>query len=215
MNTSLEFFSRQFARQIAAADYALNPFEQAVLPHLQGRVLDLGCGLGSLSIAAAERGHAVTAFDACPHAVANLQRRARARSLPIEAFAADLSEWRADAEYDAVVAIGLLMFFSCEKAVRVLGEIRRAVAAGGVVAVNVLIEGTTYMKMFDPQNHCLFKPDQLRQAFAGWTVLMDEVEEFPAESGEIKRFCTVIARRPATIQKRQIPGPVPCERSGA
>lgn len=197
MNTSVEFFSRQFARQIAAGDYALNPFEQAVLPHLQGRVLDLGCGLGGLSIAAAERGHAVTALDACPHAVADLQRRAGAR-LPIEAIQADLSEWRADAEYDTVVAIGLLMFFSCEKALRVLSEIRNAVAAGGVAAVNVLVEGTTYMKMFDPQNCCLFRPDQLRQAFAGWTLLMDDVRDFSAEIGEIKRFATVIARRPAT-----------------
>ena len=50
---SVEFFGQQFDRQIAGGDYALNPFETLILPYLRGRVLDLGCGLGNLSIAAA------------------------------------------------------------------------------------------------------------------------------------------------------------------
>ena len=50
---AIEFFDTQFQRQVNSADYALNPFEQAALPFLFGDVLDLGCGLGNLSIAAA------------------------------------------------------------------------------------------------------------------------------------------------------------------
>lgn len=193
---SVEFFARQFERQIAAADYQLNPFEQWTLPHLRGRVLDLGCGLGNLAFAAAQRGHAVTALDACADAVGDLRRRARAAGLDIRVLEADLSEWRATETYDSVVSIGLLMFLSCDNAQRVLRELRGAVRAGGIAALNVLIEGTTYMQMFDAAHYCLFAPDALRSSFAGWTLLVDRIDEYPAPDGKVKRFSTVIAQRP-------------------
>ncbi len=193
---SVDFFARQFERQIAAADYALNPFESWTLSHLTGRVLDLGCGLGNLALAAAGAGHAVDAYDACAQAVDDLLRRARAQNLPLRVRRQDLTRWRARGQWDSVAAIGLLMFFSCDAARRLLGQIRRAVRPGGVAAVNVLVEGTTYMQMFDPQQHCLLPARELRQHFDDWTVLLDRIDDFPAPGGTVKRFATVIARRP-------------------
>jgi tellurite methyltransferase len=195
-NLSVEFFARQFDRQIAEQDYQLNPLEQWALPHLAGRVLELGCGLGNLSIEAARAGHEVTAVDACPHAVEDLGRRAHAAGLPIRVIEADLTEWRATETYDTVVAIGLLMFFTCDEARRVLQEIKGAVAPGGIAAVNVLIEGTTYTEMFDPAGYCLFPPSELETSFADWQMLVARADDFPAPGGKIKRFATVIAQRP-------------------
>src|SRR5687767_6362493 len=149
-NRSVDFFDRQFARQARESDYALNPFERAILPHLFGDVLDLGCGLGNLAVAAAGAGCKVTALDASPAGVADLARRARERGLSIQARTADLRDYVPDRKYDCVVAIGLLMFFSCDTARAQLGRVREAVRPGGIAAVNVLIEGTTYMDMFDP-----------------------------------------------------------------
>ncbi len=152
-NESVDFFARQFDRQIAAGEYQLNPFEQWTLPHLRGEVLELGCGLGNLSMTAAQRGH-------------------------------------------AVIAIGLLMFFTCADARRVLQEIRLAVRPGGVAAVNVLVEGTTFMAMFDPASHCLFPPAELQATFSDWDVLLARSDDFPAPDDTRKRFVTVIAQRP-------------------
>lgn len=198
MNQALDFFARQFEGQIAAADYRLNPFEEIVLPHLRGRVLDLGCGLGNLALSAARQGHDVTAVDACAQAVTDLQRRALAESLALTVQQCELSHWRATATYDSVVSIGLLMFFGCEEANAVLAEMQRATARGGVLAVNVLIEGTTYMEMFEPGQYCLFAPDELLAWFAAWRVLENRIQDFSAGVAKTKRFLTLITERPPT-----------------
>ena len=197
VNSSVDFFARQFDRQISAGDYALNPFERWTLPLLRGSVVELGCGLGNLSLAAARAGHPVTALDACPDAVADLARRAEAESLKVAVRAVDLAAWHADEQWDSVVAIGLLMFFACDDARRVLGEIHRAVRPGGIAAINVLVEGTTFMGMFAPDEHCLFPPREMAESFAGWEILLDRVDDFPGPGQTLKRFSTVIARRAA------------------
>lgn len=196
MNRSIDFFARQFERQIACGDYALNPFERRALPYVGGEVVDLGCGLGNLAIAAARRGARVTAIDACPHAVADLARRALQAGVSIETRAQDLAGWRADRRYDTVVSIGLLMFLPCDRAWALLDELRRATAPSGVLVLNILVEGTTYGEMFDGDRHCLLPVGALRQRFDGWQLLEECVEEFPV-GARVKRFVTLVARRPA------------------
>ena len=191
---SVEFFDRQFERQIGEGDYRLNPFERAVLPHLYGEVLDLGCGLGNLALAAARAGCKVTALDASPTATADLARRAR--GLPLEARVAELRDWMPHRAYDCVVAIGLLMFFPCPQARRQLTRIREAVRPNGIAAVNVLIEGTTYMDMFDPDDYCLLTRDELTAAFADWQTVLSRHDDFAAPGSTIKRFHTLVARAP-------------------
>ena len=200
MNHAIEYFSRQFDRQIHAADYTLNDFERLALRYLDGEVLDLGCGMGNLSVAAAERGHAVTAYDACGAAIADLQRRASARALPVVAQRADLSGWSAGRTWDSVVSIGLLMFLDCGAAGRLIDEIERAVRPGGVCVLNVCIQGTTFMAMFDDRARCLFEPDALLRRFASWHVLEHRIDDYASvEPGRIKRFATLVARRPRLV----------------
>jgi len=190
------FFERQFRDQVEAGDYALNPFERAFLPLLWGDVLDLGCGLGNLALAAAQAGCRITALDASASATADLTRRARAAGLALEAHPADLRHYVPAREYHGVVSVGLLMFLDAVSARALLARMKAAVCPGGIAAINVLVEGTTYMGMFDPAAWCLFGEDELSGAFEGWEVLHSEHAQFDAPGGTVKRFHTLAARRP-------------------
>lgn len=195
-DASIRFFDTQFRRQIRQAELALNPFEQRALPWLQGRVLDYGCGLGNLALAAGRRGCTVLALDASPAAIEHLQARAAAEALPVQAVLQDLASHHVEGEFDTVVCIGLLMFFDCDTAWRKLRELQDHLRPGGVAVVNVLVEGTTYLAMFDPQAHCLPTAATLLERFAGWEILAADHEDFPAPDGTVKSFSTIIARKP-------------------
>lgn len=195
-NGSIAFFDSQFQQQVRDQDYKLNSFELTALPHLKGHVLDFGCGLGNLAIAAAGRGCSVRALDASRSAISNLRQRALDKALPVEAIEADLRNHRIAGDFDCVVSIGLLMFFDCPTAFRVLSMLRAHVRPGGIAVINVLIEGTTYLDMFQPGNYCLLARDELDRRFADWTTIHSEFHDFDAPDGRIKSFVTLIAQKP-------------------
>ena len=196
MTTSVEFFETQFHRQVDAGEIELNPFELAALPYLRGRMLDFGCGLGALAITAARRGCSVLALDASPTAIEHLRQVAAHDALAIEAHEADLRNYQLTEDFDTIVSIGLLMFFDCPTALHQLAQLQSRVRAGGTAVINVLIEGTTYLDMFDEQGHCLFARDELRKQFAGWNVLSCDYQDFTAPMNRVKSFVTVIAQKP-------------------
>lgn len=196
-NASIDFFESQFQRQLHGAAPSLNPFEAQALPYLRGAVLDYGCGLGQLAMAAARQGCSVLALDASRTAIEHLRQAAQAESLPITAAEADLRSHQLHDQFDAVACIGLLMFFDCPTAFAQLRQLQDHVRPGGVAVVNVLVEGTTYLGMFDPSGHCLFARDEMHRRFAGWEILRSEYQDFPAANDTTKSFVTLIARKPA------------------
>ena len=196
MSKSVKFFETQFQQQVASGDRALNPFEAAVLPYLTGRALDFGCGLGNLAVAMARQGCSVLALDAAPTAIRHLSALVVKEQLDIDAREADLRKYLISEDFDSVVAIGLLMFFECVTAHRQLAQLQERVRPGGVAAINVLIDGTTYLDMFDPFAYCLFGRSELRESFAGWEILSESFDDFPAPEGKVKAFATLVARKP-------------------
>ena len=194
-NHSISFFDNLFQKQVSEQSFALNPFEQAALPHLLGSVLDLGCGLGNLAVEAARRGASVVAVDASPTAIAHIQRVAEQENLALQGVQADLSNYRIDDQYDTIVAISLLMFFERERALALLDEILQHVKPGGCAVINVLIEGTTFLGVFQPGHYYLFGRDELAQRFTGWQVLEHVYQTFPAPENTEKVFVTMVAQK--------------------
>ena len=194
-NQSIAFFDTQFQKQVASGDYALNPFEKATLPFVRGRVLDLGCGLGNLSIEVARRGMEVLAVDASSAAIERIQKAALAEHFKIEAIQADVESYAIPGQFDTIIAIGLFMFFRREQALALLSRTQEHVADNGLAIVNTLIEGTTYMGMFEPGNYYLFGRDELLDRFKGWKVLYHSYDSFDAPGDTRKEFATIVAQK--------------------
>jgi tellurite methyltransferase len=115
----------------------------------------------------------------------------------VRSIQADIEHWTIDESYDTIVAIGLLMFLRHETALKLLTGIQEHVKFGGRAIVNVLIEGTTYLGMFDPDNYCLFRRNELEEQFDGWTILESRTQTFPAPESTRKDFSTIIAEKPS------------------
>ena len=88
------------------------------------------------------------------------------------------------------------MFFPPQAARKALGKIKSLVRPGGLAAVNVLIEGTTFVDMFDPSGYYLFAENELSEAFSDWITEYSKLDSFAAPNDTVKRFCTLVARRP-------------------
>jgi len=194
-NQGIAFFDTRFQQQLAGNDIALNPFEKLALPFLRGRVLDLGCGLGNLSIEAARRGLQVVAVDASETAIKRIEQVGIAENLKIDAMQAEIGSWPIAEKFDTIIAIGLLMFFNREDALALLARIQEHVADQGVTIINVLIEGTTYLGMFELGNYYLFGPNELEQRFKGWSIPLSRHDSFDAPGNTRKDFATMVARK--------------------
>jgi tellurite methyltransferase len=195
VNRSIEFFDAQFNRQVREKDFALNPFEKLALPYLHGTVLDMGCGLGNLSIEAARRGCSVLALDASPNAIDRIKQVATEEALSLKAELADFEAYRITELFDTVIAIGLFMFFPKQRALELLTDAQLHVSPGGIAIVNVMIEGTTYLEMFEPDHYYLFGKMDLQEYFRNWQILESRHQTFEAPGKTLKEFITLIARK--------------------
>lgn len=195
INHSVNFFDRQFQTQVSKEDFSLNPFEQLALPFLQGRILDLGCGLGNLSIEAARRGCSVVAVDGSETGIEHIRSVAARENLAIKAELADLARYQISESYDVIVSIGLLMFMHKIQAYEILTNIKLQVRAGGYAIINVLVDTTTYLDMFDLNHYYLFGDNELQAQFADWEVVKSNYDRFVAPGESIKIFTTLVARK--------------------
>ena len=90
---------------VECASYAADlPVWRDLADKRGGPVLDLGCGTGRVALDLAARGHEVMGIDADPDLVRALGQRARERSLPARAHAADARSFSLGSRHPLVIA---------------------------------------------------------------------------------------------------------------
>jgi SAM-dependent methyltransferase len=107
-----------------------------------GPVVDLGCGTGRVALDLARAGHEVVGIDVEPSLVAELERRASDRGLPVHARLGDMTSAQLRPEHPLVLAtmqVIHLLAGPAERA-RALAAIRSALAPGGLAAL-AIVEG--------------------------------------------------------------------------
>jgi cyclopropane fatty-acyl-phospholipid synthase-like methyltransferase len=145
--------------------------------HLNGRVLDAGCGTGEHTLLAASRGADATGIDVAPTAIARARAKAAERGLTARFEVADaLDLGQLGLTVDTVIDSGVFHIFGDGDRVRYLASLAAVLRPGGAC----------YLVCFSDRQPGTWGPrrvteEELRAAFSdGWTV-----ESITADTFEI------------------------------
>ncbi len=124
-----------------------------------GRLLELGCGAGDISLWLAEKGYEVSGVDISPFAIAWADEKAQERNLQVQFSVGDVRDLAtfADASYDLVIDGRCLHCIIGEDRDLFLSSARRVLRPGGFVHINTMCnEPKTpgLMQNFDPVTRC-------------------------------------------------------------
>jgi 3-polyprenyl-4-hydroxybenzoate decarboxylase len=154
-------YSQNAAEQLPWHTPVVDPDIAAALGQGRGRLLDLGCGLGTVAIAAARLGYQVTASDVSPVALSEAKKAAG--SLPIDFVADDVLNSKLEGTFDAVVDRAVLHTLPTASHDRYLRQVTRLMKPGARLVLKVHSHAETRKlgtSCFDvPGLHALLAPD--------------------------------------------------------
>ncbi|MGD0089447.1 MAG: class I SAM-dependent methyltransferase [Planctomycetota bacterium] len=155
---------------------------QMASPHVprSGRLLELGCGAGNMTLWLVERGYQVSAIDLAPTAIAwtreRLAQAGRAAELRVGSVL-ELSEWPA-LSFDVVFDSRCLHCIIGEDRAKCLASIRRVLKPGGALLVCSMMRNarTPEIRGFDPATGLVRRGEQAIRYIGTPELLSAELE---------------------------------------
>jgi SAM-dependent methyltransferase len=155
----------------------------------RGALLDVGTGLGTAAIAAADRGFSVVAADVSPHALALARERAGAR--PIVWLRDDVLETRLDSAFDVVLDRGVLHVLPRARHAEYAASMRRLVRPGGTLILKCHAPGDDV----DHGTTKLTREDIVALLGDAFDLVRAEDAVFPGPAGHAAKALTAVLRR--------------------
>lgn len=154
----------------------------------EGLALDVACGAGRNALFLAERGLRVLGVDLSQEGLRLMERRARARSLPVQGVLADLARFSLrPGRFDVVVNTHFLLR-------EALPLIRDALAPGGLLVFETYHVDELDVLGGDIRRAFALERGELRRAFPDLEVLLYEEGVFEREEGE-RGLARMVGRR--------------------
>ena len=138
--------------------------EKRVFPN-QGKLLELGCGAGNLSIAFAQAGYEVIGIDIAPTAISWARENATKANVNVNFLQGDVLELAdiVDDSFDVVLDGRCFHCIIGNDRTRFLQSARRVLRVGGILTIctmcNQVPDTKYFQECFDPQSRCLMHED--------------------------------------------------------
>lgn len=180
--------------------YGLNPAHSEVVSACEvvspGDALDMGCSNGRNALYLAQRGFTVTAVDANPSALGQLQSIVSQEGIDtITPRLYDISDANLEADYDFIACTVTLMFIDPSRVDAVLADMRRRTRVGGHNLIVCAMDSPDYPC---PMNFPFtFGPGDLSEAYQGWELVKYNEDVGTMHNGARLRFATMLARKAA------------------
>jgi tellurite methyltransferase len=128
----------------------------------KGKVLDLGCGEGGLSLELTKKGFDVTCIDISEKTIDEINKKAKNENIKINTLVADLEKYKIKEKYDIILALGIIHFLG-EKSGEYIKYIQKHTKNQGINIIDAFIN------KWLPKN-------KLKELYKNWKII--EYEEY-------------------------------------
>lgn len=139
------------------------------------KLLDIGCGEGKDAVFFARCGYQVSAFDLSEKGVEKTKRLADRAGVYVDAFKADLLDFRLNQEFDILFSSGVFTFMRPQFRNEIIGHYKEHTLPDGINAFHVFIEKPFIAKAPDAVNEYLWRSGEIFTHYHDW--YMEECEE--------------------------------------
>ena len=163
----------------------------------EGKVLDIGCGIGGNALHLASHGFDVTGIDVSKVAIDMLIDQAQSRDLRLKGIVSSVLDYVITDFYDVVICTYVLKFLNKRDALNIVSKIKAATRENGINFIaNNAFTPPYYPEQFSKE--CYFEERELLHLYDSWKVLhYDESPDLATRDGEpeLQNFAVIIAQK--------------------
>ena len=146
-------------------------------PDKRLKVLDIGCGEGKDAVFLARCGYDVSAFDIAEAGIEKTKRLAEKANVHVNAFQANILDYRLDSEYDILYSSGVLQYIKPQLRDEIINNYQAYTKTNGIHVFNVFVEKPFIAPPPEKEEHSYFwRSGQLLGYYGDW--LVEESSEF-------------------------------------
>lgn len=167
------------------------------------RLLDVGCGEGQAAVFFARNGYQVSAFDLAENALKKGRHLAEVNAVEVDFFQADILNYQLENSFDVIYSSGALQYIVPSERERVISNLKKNTAEGGIHLLNVFVEKPFLETPPDwEEAEYFWKSGELFSYYWDWKLeLLEEVIFDCDSSGIPHKHCmeVLLAKKPLML----------------
>ncbi|MBT3320601.1 MAG: helix-turn-helix domain-containing protein [Clostridia bacterium] len=167
---------------------------QHLAPTRQIKLLDIGCGEGKDAVFFARNGYDVTAFDSSQEGIKKTKQLAEKANVAINAFVANMNEFRLEDNYDIIYSSGALHYIPDDLRSEIFCNYILHTNKGGIHSMSAFVKKPFISRAPDYEKHSYtYKSGELFTYYTNLEIIQcDEVIFDCMSSGVLHKHCSNI-----------------------